>query len=286
MLHEIAYRSVTVERMRDPGVADRGQDDVVVEEPLEIWVNGAAVAVTMRTPGDDEALAVGFLVTEGIIHWREDVWDVKRCGDPRNPEALNVVEVVIPEILTAEDAEDTEGRVRILSGQQRYASSSCGVCGRASIEAVRLIAPPIESAPVLSARVILSLPGKLREAQSVFERTGGLHAAGLFTSEGELLFHAEDVGRHNTVDKVVGKALLSDRSDGSDRPLRSVLMVSGRAGFEIVQKALVARIPTVCSVSAPSSLAVELAVESGMILIGFIRGETMNVYAGMEKVTE
>ena len=289
LFRESAYRSTPVDRLLGTGVKDRGQDEVVVEEPLEIRVNGAAVAVTMRTPGEDEALAVGFLVTEGIIHSREDVWDVKRCGDPRNPEALNIVEVVIPGILTAENAEDAEKSAedgfRILGGRQRYASSSCGICGRGSIEAVRRIAAPFDSVPTVSARTILSLPEKLRSAQAVFTRTGGLHAAGLFTVAGELLFHAEDVGRHNTVDKVVGKWLQSDRSDRSDRS-DVILMVSGRAGFEIVQKALVARIPAVCSVSAPSSLAVELAVESGMTLVGFVRGETMNVYAGMENVTE
>src|SRR5688500_6195600 len=146
------YQSVTVNRLRGAGVGEHGWDEVVVEEPLEIRVNGLAVAVTMRTPEEDEALAVGFLATEGIIHSREDVWDVKRGGDPRNPEHLNIVEVVIPGILTAEGAEG----LRSLAGRQRYASSSCGVCGRASIEAIRQIAPPLDSAATFSGRVIFS----------------------------------------------------------------------------------------------------------------------------------
>ena len=249
------------------------QDVVVVEEPLEIRLNGEALAVTMRTPGEDEALAVGFLLTEGIIRAQEDIWDVRRCGDPRNPEALNVVEVVISDSRYAALGE-------LLGARQRYASSSCGICGRGSIESVRAQAPAITSRPRLTPARILSFPAKLREAQRVFERTGGLHAAGIFRSSGDLLFHAEDIGRHNAVDKVVGKSVLSDRSDRSSL----TLMVSGRAGFEIVQKALAARIPAVCSVSAPSSLAVDLARESGMVLIGFLRETGFNVYAGEESV--
>lgn len=247
------------------------EDCVVVEEPLEIWLNGNPFSITMRTPGDDEPLALGFLTTEGIIRSFDDVWDVHRCADPEHPEELNIVEVTVnPEQVLDQP----------VSGRQRYASSACGVCGSATIDAVRKMAEPIRDAPPVSRAVVSSLPQLLRSAQAVFEETGGLHAAGLFTPRGELLHLAEDVGRHNAVDKVVGKALRS----GPWPPAETILMVSGRAGFEIVQKALVARIPAVCSVSAPSSLAVELARETGMTLIGFVRDHRMNVYSGAERV--
>jgi FdhD protein len=275
-MNDASYSRAQVARFSLSGKRESEQDAVVVEEPLEIRLNGRALAVTMRTPGDDEALAAGFLFTEGIIRAEEDIWDIKRCGDPRNPEALNVVEVVISESRYAELGE-------LLNARQRYASSSCGICGRGSIETVCAQVPPVTSRPRLTSEQILSFPAKLRGAQRVFERTGGLHAAGIFASCRGPLFHAEDIGRHNAVDKVVGKALLSGTSDLSDNS-DSILMVSGRAGFEIVQKALAARIPAVCSVSAPSSLAVDLARESGMILIGFLRESGFNVYAGAESV--
>jgi FdhD protein len=271
---------VTAEVARySSGVARIKRDEVAVEEPLEVRLNGKALSLTMRTPGDDEALAAGFLLTEGIIRSRDDIWDIKRCGDPRNRDVLNVVEVVIPESLTAENAEYAAG-----TRNQRYSNSACGICGRASIDEVVKLSPPFESAPMVSAMVVQSLPDKLRAAQSVFEKTGGLHAAGLFDKAGNLLNDAEDIGRHNAVDKVIGKSLLTNPINPPD-PTDMILLVSGRAGFEIVQKAVVARIPVVCSVSAPSSLAVELAVESGMILIGFLRGASMNIYAGMDRVT-
>ncbi len=225
----------------------------------------------MRTPGDDEPLALGFLATEGIIRSFDDVWDVHRCTDTENPDELNIVEVTVnPELILDQP----------VSGRQRYASSACGVCGSTTIDAVRKMAAPIRDAPTVSRAIVSSLPDGLRSAQAVFEETGGLHAAGLFSLQGELLHLAEDVGRHNAVDKVIGKALRS----GPWPLTQAILMVSGRAGFEIVQKALVSRIPAVCSVSAPSSLAVELARDSGMVLIGFLRGERMNVYSGAERI--
>jgi FdhD protein len=264
------YRSAEVVRLSGPS-SQLGTDDLVAEEPLEIRLNGESLAVTMRTPGQDEALAVGFLTTEGIIASPEDVWDIHRCSHPDHPDQFNIVEVTVPPERLPDD---------IRAGRQRYASSACGICGSASIDAVKKIAPPIDTPPRISRSVLISLPDRLRSAQQVFERTGGLHASGLFGIEGELLFHSEDVGRHNTVDKVVGAALLAGRWPLDD----AILMVSGRAGFEIVQKALVARVPVVCSVSAPSSLAVELARDAGMVLVGFLRGESMNVYSRAENV--
>lgn len=246
-------------------------DSLAVEEPMEIRVNDISLAVTMRTPGSDEALAAGFLVTEGIVRTREEIYDITRCADPANPTLRNIVTVYLPSELLPTDRP---------TGRQRYANSSCGLCGKATLEEVRRMALPIENAPQLSCEVILSLPEQMRRAQRVFERTGGLHACGLFDSKGHLYFVEEDVGRHNAVDKLVGRALLE-----GPWPLDGmVMMVSGRAGLEIVQKALVARIAAICSVSAPSSLAVALAREANMVLVGFVRGETMNVYAGTQSI--
>ncbi len=262
-----------VEMTRREGESARGQNDLlVVEEPLEIRVNDQSLVITMRTPGQDDALAVGFLVTEGILRSPDDLYDITQCADPDTPELRNTVTVYLPPERIGEDQQ---------TGRQRYASSSCGLCGRATIEAIRAIAEPFAPVPSLSAAVIRSLPDRLRAGQRVFERTGGLHAAGLFDREGNLLFVEEDIGRHNAVDKLVGRALLQSRWSLDD----TVMMVSGRAGFEIVQKALVARIPAVCSVSAPSTLAADLAREMGMILIGFLRGDTMNIYSGAERIT-
>jgi FdhD protein len=248
------------------------EDSLVIEEPLEIRLNDISFAVTMRTPGQDEALAVGFLATEGVLLSADDLYDITRCADPQHPDLHNILGVYIdPERMPDE----------LQSGRQRYANSSCGLCGKATIEAVRQFTPAIVNAPDISRSLIQLLPDRLRTGQQVFSRTGGLHAAGLFNRDGDLLFVEEDIGRHNAVDKAIGRALLSGLW-----PLENtILMVSGRAGFEIVQKALAARIPTVCSVSAPSSLAVQLAQEAGMTLIGFLRGNTMNVYSGFERVT-
>lgn len=248
-------------------------DALAVEEPLEIRLNGTSAAITMRSPGADEALAAGFAATEGIVRVPEDIYDITRCAEPEHPDQRNVVTVYLrPELLDAAAA----------TGRQRYATSGCGLCGRASIEAIRSSAPRFAGSPALSRAVLRSLPDRLRAAQPAFEHTGGLHAAGLFEITGAPICVAEDIGRHNAVDKVIGRALLDGRWPLND----TVLMVSGRAGFEIVQKALAARVPAVCSVSAPSSLAAELARESNMILIGFLRGARMNVYAGFERLQD
>lgn len=258
---------------REGESAQRRQDLLVVEEPLEIRANDLSLVTTMRTPGQDDALAVGFLVTEGILRSPDDLYDITQCADPENPDLRNTITVYLPPERIGADLQ---------TGRQRYASSSCGLCGRATIEMVRAAAEPFAPPSPISAAVIRSLPDRLRAGQRVFERTGGLHAAGLFDRYGRLLFVEEDIGRHNAVDKLVGRALLEGRRSLEE----TMMMVSGRAGFEIVQKALMARIPVVCSVSAPSSLAADLARETGMILIGFLRGDTMNIYSGAEFIVD
>ncbi len=250
-------------------------DTLVVEEPLEVRVGGSALAVTMRTPGDDMDLAAGFLVSEGVVNDAEQVRAIRYCAgatdDGRN--TYNVLDVD----LAAGVAPPDKSLERAF-----YTTSSCGLCGKASLDAVRTSAAfSVADDPlVVDAGVLALLPDRLREAQRVFDRTGGLHAAGLFTPDGHLLCLREDVGRHNAVDKVVGWALREGRL-----PLRgTVLLVSGRASFELVQKAWMAGVPALAAVSAPSSLAVDLATEAGMTLVGFLRGSTMNVYAGSARV--
>jgi len=242
-------------------------DDLAAEEPLEIRLGGRAVAVTMRTPGHDAELAAGFLVTEGIVH-PADVAGVRECRSEEGDGG-------VADVLLRPGASPSGGWQRNF-----YATSSCGVCGKASIEAVRVAAGPVADGPAITESVLKALPDRLREAQRVFDRTGGLHAAGLFTPDGDLVVLREDVGRHNAVDKVVGRAALDGGLPLSDR----ILLASGRASFEILQKALVAGIPVVAAVSAPSSLAVRLARESNMTLIGFLRPGGFNVYAGGERL--
>jgi FdhD protein len=225
----------------------------------------------MRTPGHDFELAAGFLCTEGILRSPADIGAISYCRDAEPPNLENVVDVFLAEGVPF----DLE-RLR----RNFYASSSCGICGKATIEAIHAHAPPIASDLALSPEILYALPDRLRAAQAAFDRTGGLHGVGLFDLDGNPVVLREDVGRHNAVDKVVGHLLLRDRFPAD----RHILMVSGRAGFEIVQKALVARIPVVAAVSAPTSLAVALAAESGMTLVGFLRGNRMNVYAGGHRI--
>lgn len=245
--------SVSVEH---DGVLDR----VAIEEPLEIRVDGAPVAVTMRTPGHDEELALGFLHGEGLI-------DTARPAGPTADFAANVVEVEGP-------------LARPLATRHFYAPSSCGVCGKGALEEIAVAAPELGPGPRIARELLADLPERL--AQPAFERTGGLHATGLFDAEGRSLCVREDVGRHNAMDKVVGAALL----EGS-MPLRDrLLCVSGRLSFELVQKAGVAGTPVLVGVGAPSSLAISLAGELGMTLCGFARGGSLNVYAGPERVSD
>jgi FdhD protein len=259
----------TVLAVRD-GVATRRPDALAGEEPMEIRVNGEAVSVTMRTPGSDFELALGFCLTEGIVDDPARVRAIRYCvGD--EAQEYNVVDVRLA------DPTPVPASLR----RNVYTTSSCGLCGTGSIEAVRKVVPDVSGDRLRVPPDVLShLPERLRAAQRVFDRTGGLHAAAVFTADGELVRLQEDVGRHNAVDKVIGWAATHHRL-----PLTGhVLMVSGRIAFEIAQKALVASLPMVVAVSAPSSLAVDLAESAGMTLVGFLRGSSMNVYAGAERV--
>jgi len=254
----------------------RQRDTLAGEEPLELRVGGRSLAVTMRTPGADFDLAAGFLVSEGVITRTEDLVAMRYCGG-KGDDGINEYNVL--DVTLANDVAPPDESV----ARAFFTTSSCGLCGKASIDAVRTrSAFEVRDDPlVLAPSLLASLPGRLREAQKVFEKTGGLHAAALFQGEtGELLVVREDVGRHNAVDKVIGWALREGRV-----PLRqTILLVSGRASFELVQKALMAGLPALCAVSAPSSLAVDLAEESGMTLVGFLRDPSMVVYAGAERV--
>lgn len=243
-------------------------DDVVMEEPLEIRVNGESLSVTMRTPGDDFDLAVGLLWTEQIISSRDEIGTIAYCADEDEPELKNVVNVVLVD------------RNRKLELSRRlWSNSSCGLCGKATLDAIRRVCRPITADSPISEDLLCSFPERLREAQANFERTGGIHAAGLFDTNGNLKLLREDIGRHNAVDKVLGASLTAGL-----RMAETILMVSGRLGFEIAQKAVVAGIPIVASISAPSSLAVELAVEFNMTAVGFLRGHSMNVYSSPERI--
>lgn len=253
-------------RKLEEGSVTFEQDLLAVEEPLEIRLGERNVAITMRTPGNDEELALGFLFTEGILRDRNQVAEVA-IGD-RN-------RVIVT--LRDESGVDFERLERNF-----YVSSSCGVCGKASIQAVEAIGCPIltRNAARIDAGIIHALPEKLRANQRVFDRTGGLHAAGIFDNAGQLIDVREDVGRHNALDKLIGAALLK----GAVPLENQVLMVSGRVSFELVQKALMASIPVMAAVGAPSSLAVELALRYGMTLIGFVRDRRFNIYSGAARV--
>jgi FdhD protein len=255
---------------RRGGTTRPATDHVAGEEPLEIRLAGERVAVTMRTPGsgEDAELALGFLVGEGIVR-PDDVARATECRLGVEPGATVDVEL--------------RPGVEPRAGWQRnfYATSSCGICGKASVDAVRVAAEPLPEGPEVDVEVLASLPERLRAAQRVFERTGGLHAAGLFRPDGELIVAREDVGRHNAVDKAVGRAAV----DGLLPLHDAILQVSGRASFELAQKALVAGVPVLAAVSAPSSLAVQLAREARMTLVGFVRGGDLNVYAGEGRIS-
>jgi len=254
------------------GKVRRFQDYLVGEEPLEIRVGQHPLSVTMRTPGHDLELTAGFLCTEGLIQSREQIRSLEHAAGTGEQDRGNVVQV------------ELEDEVALNLEQTRrnfFAASSCGICGKASIEQVRLRGiPPPNPDLRLDPEVLCRLPDTLRSAQAIFGRTGGLHAAALFDTRGEMVVLREDVGRHNAVDKVVGWALREGRLPLAE----NVLMVSGRGGFEIIQKATVAGIPLVASVSAPSSLAVQLARELRLTLVGFLRGKRFLVYAGEERL--
>ncbi|CAN5874793.1 formate dehydrogenase accessory sulfurtransferase FdhD [soil metagenome] len=249
-------------------------DQLAAEEPLEIRVGGEAVSVTMRTPGSDFELAAGFCLTEGMLDDPDDIAHIRYCSgtDPETGlQTYNVVDI----------ARRDGGTVPVDLRRNVYTSSSCGICGTASIEAVRRDYDDISDPVVVDRRVLSTLPDAMRAAQRMFDRTGGLHAAARFDADGALLDLREDVGRHNAVDKLIGAAALA-----GELPLSGqVLMVSGRVAFEIVQKALRARIPVIAAVSAPTSLAVELAEDAGITLAGFVRDDRMNIYTGQQRIT-
>jgi FdhD protein len=254
-------KSARVRIVRIPGAAD--DDSVVIEEPLEIRVGDKPVSVTLRTPGDDFDLAAGFLFTESIVARRDDIESIRHWASP------NVVRVALA------------GGARVdLQRLQRnfYSTSSCGVCGKASIDALRVNATPLDDDVRVDTSLLLSLPDALRAKQSTFETTGAIHGAAAFTGDGELLRVREDVGRHNAVDKVIGSLFL-------EAAAAAILVVSGRTSFEIVQKCVVARIPILAAVGAPSSLAIELAHEFRLTLLGFVRDGRCNVYAGAERLS-
>lgn len=262
----------------EDGQRQQHADRLATEEPLEIRLLAGGerrtVAVTMRTPGADFALAAGFLFGEGVIGSREEIRRITYCVDPEigAEQRYNIVNVelraeALPDLATLE--------------RHFMTTSACGVCGKASLDALHLrgqtAAPP---GPMVPAALVMSLPDRLRAGQGLFDVTGGLHAAGLFDSTGNLLNVREDVGRHNALDKLIGWALLDGKLPLHDH----LVLVSGRASFELVQKALAAEVPVICAISAPSSLAVSLAAEFGMTLIGFLRGERFNIYAGEERI--
>lgn len=271
----LSVTPVSMQRLSLSGgnVETRGRDTdaVATEAPLEIRVEGRSIAVVMRTPGHDRELAAGFLLSEGVISSHRDLFEISTC--PSSSPEGGAVDV----ILRQPDKVDMTALTRHV-----FTSSSCGVCGKASIDSAMKTHPPLEppAAAVTDATVLFSLPEKQRAAQPVFGETGGLHASALFDFNGQLLMTREDVGRHNALDKVTGAALLDDRLPLAD----CILLLSGRTSFELVQKALAARIPIVAAVGAPSSLAVQLAADAGITLCGFLRAGRCNVYTHPQRL--
>ncbi|MDX1891409.1 formate dehydrogenase accessory sulfurtransferase FdhD [Mycolicibacterium sp. 050158] len=250
-------------------------ETLAVEEPMEIRVNGTAITVTMRTPGSDVELAQGFMLTEGVIGRRDDIATVQYCrgAGEDGVNTYNVLDVTLAPGVVMPEVDVT---------RNFYTTSSCGVCGKGSIDAIELISrhSPGDDPTVVASETLSAMPSQLRSAQRIFATTGGLHGAALFDADGTMLVVREDIGRHNAVDKVIGWALENDRI-----PLTgTVLLVSGRASFELTQKAVMAGIPILAAVSAPSSLAVDLAGQAGLTLVAFLRGDSMNVYTRVDRV--
>lgn len=269
----VQSRDVNIVRVRN-GSRQVATDTTAVEEPLEVRLHGRRFATIMRTPGDDTALAAGFLLSEQILKSSDDLGAIEHCRDA-DAVAPNVVNVTL-----AGDRSDLVARA-LDERRNVTANASCGLCGRLTIDSLSADLEPVASEVRVGASMVVSLPARLRRAQPLFDATGGLHAAGLFAADGSLLGSAEDIGRHNAVDKVIGAAMQQAW------PLPpSVLVVSGRQSFEVVQKAAMAGVGALVGVSAPSSLAVELADELGMLLVGFARGDGFNVYAGAARLAD
>ena len=264
---------VPIER-RGGDTAD-ARDRVAVEEPMEVRINGAPFAVIMRTPGADRDLAAGFLLAEDVVRSVDEIGGIEYCADADDEGRDNLLNVIVTGAAVERLA------ARLADRRQITMTSSCGLCGRRTIESLRSHATAVDGQWSVTPAVLSSLPDRLRSVQAVFESTGGLHAAGLFDLAGSLQLSAEDVGRHNAVDKIVGRTLLAGQ-----HPLdRRLLLVSGRASFELVQKALLAGIPLIAAVSAPSSLAIDLANDSGITLCGFVRGGSFNIYSHPQRVS-
>ncbi|HEX8027387.1 MAG TPA: formate dehydrogenase accessory sulfurtransferase FdhD [Vicinamibacterales bacterium] len=283
-------REVTLSRSDSPadqasGQRARERDLVAVEEPMEVRVNGASFAVIMRTPGADRDLAAGFLLAEDVIRHVDEVGAIEYCNrsEPSAPAAApDVTDEGRDNTINVTVLGDAIERLDARLGQRRQVmmTASCGLCGRLTIESLQARVSAVRGEWTVEAGVIAALPDRLRSSQSVFESTGGLHAAGLFDRAGKLRLSAEDVGRHNAVDKITGRTLLAGL-----HPLdASILLVSGRTSFELVQKALLAGVPIIAAVSAPSSLAIELAEQSGITLCGFLRGERFNIYTHPQRI--
>lgn len=264
--NQATARRTAIIRYRDGESLPEQADEVAVEEPLEIRVEGQSIAVVMRTPGNDRELAAGFALTEGIVREGSDIFEITSCLTTAE-QSGTVVEISLRDPAEFDAAKFS---------RHLFSSSSCGLCGKATIEAAMQQFPAIEFAPNFDPKILLQLPPKLAAAQETFQRTGGLHACALFDLTGQLLLLREDVGRHNALDKLIGRQLLAKRL-----PLGNcILLLSGRVSFEMTQKALAAGIGIITAISAPTSLAVEFARANNQVLIGFLRGETMNIYAG------
>lgn len=260
-----------ITRWKDDRASEGALDFVAVEEPLEIRVNGRSVAVTMRTPGHDRELAAGFLLTEGVIKGAGDLLDLLICRTLPEGQAGNIVDAQVNPARSVDFARLT---------RHVFSASSCGLCGKATLDSIFQTVAPVDDSGMFDPRLIASLPARLRAAQPGFDATGGLHASALFSGEGLLRVVREDVGRHNALDKALGHVLLA-----GELPLRdAILLVSGRVSFELVQKALVAGVGLIAGIGAPSSLAVECARRGGQTLVGFLRADRMNVYAGAERL--
>ena len=270
-------RDVPVTRVAAGGIS-RTRDIAAAEEPLDVRLHGRSFAIIMRTPGEDRALAAGFLLSERIIRSAADVGAIEHCRHPDQSRAHHVVDVFL--------VGDAAARVPALLEQRRQviANSSCGICGRATIDELAADVPPLGVTGTIGLDMIRALPARLRARQTMFEETGGLHAAALFSRDGALIRSAEDVGRHNAVDKVIGSTLLQDRGVESPLSIATALMVSGRVSFEIVQKAWLGGIEIVAAISAPTSLAIELADAAGITLLGFVRESSLNIYTHTARI--